>query len=81
MSKWDKLLANMRSNPNGIAFKDLERLVRRLGWVRSKTATGHRIYRCEGRNTLVLSPRTDGKAHRYQVEQVLGEIDINNLEV
>jgi len=68
--------------PKNVRFVDLCRLVERLGFEEVRRRGSHRIFRRVDLPVLInLQADAGGKAKRYQVEEVLGVIELYGLEV
>lgn len=73
---WRKRLESIRRNPKDVRIEDLCQILERLGFEEVRRRGSHRIFRKPGVAYLVnLQSTADGKAKRYQVEQVLELID------
>jgi hypothetical protein len=84
VGQWTDLVQTARASPANIRFRDLCRLVERLGHVERRRCGSHVIYRHATRPDLPLVNRQQGgtgKAKPYQVRQVLALIDTYALEV
>ncbi len=84
MSQWETFLDQARRSNANIRFRDLCRLVERLGYVERRHAGSHHIYKHPTRTDLPmlnLQMGRGGKAKPYQVKQVLAVIDDYGLEV
>ncbi len=77
MSKAEKRLEAIRTNPKNVRFEDLCSAAERLGFVHERTSGSHHIFRHPGppAETLDLQPGKDGKAKPYQVDDFLEAID------
>jgi len=83
VSRWSKVLAQLRSSPNNVRFDDLFGLLVRVGFKLRGTSGSHQIYRHATRPALPLmnlQRPAGGKAKPYQVRQVLEVIEANGLE-
>jgi hypothetical protein len=77
MNKVDKLLKDMKRNPQNVRFSDLARLcVHYFGETRNKS-TSHHVYKTPwyGDPRVNIQKGKDGKAKAYQVKQVLAAIE------
>jgi len=84
VGRWQELVETARAGPANIRFRDLCRLLERLGYVLDRKRGSHFIYRHTLRPELPLVNLQiggSGKAKPYQVRQVLGVIDTYKLEV
>lgn len=78
---WRKRLEAIRANPKDVRFDELCRILERLGFEEVRRRGSHRIFRKAGVADLVnLQSTADGKAKRYQVDQVLELIDRHGRE-
>jgi predicted RNA binding protein YcfA (HicA-like mRNA interferase family) len=83
VSRWSKVLAQLRSSPNNVRFDDLCGLVVHVGFKLRNTTGSHKIYRHPDRPDLPLvnlQRPAGGKAKPYQVKQVLEVIEAIGFE-
>lgn len=84
VSRSEKRLERIRTNPSGVDFDDLVACVESCGFQRvsGRSGTSHGIYRHPGPpvETLNLQPRPDGKAKAYQVREFIDAWDRINPE-
>lgn len=72
MSRCTKLLEKARESPTNITVSELRRLAECYGFILARTRGSHFNYKVPFRKqTLSLQDGRDGKAKRYQVQQVL----------
>lgn len=82
VSKKAKLLDAVKTNPAGVRFSDLVRLLEAVGYKFSRQVGSHRIYVHPDASVPIVNIQdAGGTAKRYQVEQVLAIIDSHKLEV
>ena len=81
MSRWTKVLDQVRRTPRNVRFADLCGLVERVGYELDRTRGSHRHYRKPGYPGINLQAAKGGKAKHYQVRQVLAILDEYELEV
>ena len=79
-SKAAEILAQAKSNPAGVRFRDLLRLIEAAGFVFERQSGSHRIYRREGLPVINVQP-AGSMAKGYQVKQVVKLIETHNLKV
>lgn len=76
MAGVDDILANMRSSPKGIRFKDLCRVCDHYFGTARQGGTSHRIYRMPWQGDPRVNIQNDkGRAKAYQVKQVLKAVE------
>jgi len=76
MAGIDDILANMRSSPKGIRFKDLCRVCDHYFGTARQGGTSHRIYRMSWQGDPRVNIQNDkGRAKAYQVKQVLKAVE------
>jgi predicted RNA binding protein YcfA (HicA-like mRNA interferase family) len=75
------ILAQAKSNPAGVRFRDLVRLVEAVGFVLDRQKGSHRVYRREGLTARINLQPQGSMAKVYQVRQVLSVIETHKLEV
>lgn len=79
-SKVVDILAQAKSNPAGVRFAHLVKLVLAMGYELKRQNGSHRVFGRAGFPTINLQP--DGnKAKDYQVRQVVAIIEERNIEV
>jgi predicted RNA binding protein YcfA (HicA-like mRNA interferase family) len=71
----DELIEEARSNPSGVEFRELVKIVEKMGYTLSRTKGSHQIYKCPGRTELINLQRDGHMAKPYQVRQVLALFD------
>jgi predicted RNA binding protein YcfA (HicA-like mRNA interferase family) len=72
VSKKDKLIAKAKNNPGGLRFEEACKLAEYFGFVQTGGKGSHRVYaRVDVLEIVNLQSKKDGKAKRYQVEQIL----------
>lgn len=70
MNRSEALLHKARRNPNGLKFREFERLMRRCGWAQHRQRGSHRTwYSPEGYRIIVQPEHSMAKG--YQVRQFL----------
>lgn len=79
-SKAARILAQAKSNPAGVRFRDLLRLIEAAGFVFDHQTGSHRIYRRAGLPVINVQPE-GSMAKGYQVKQVVKMIETHKLEV
>jgi predicted RNA binding protein YcfA (HicA-like mRNA interferase family) len=79
-SKVADILAQAKSNPDGIRFRDLVRLVEAAGFELRRQPGSHRVYKRAGLPIINIQPR-GSMAKGYQVKQVVALIETHKLEV
>lgn len=76
MAGIDDILANMRSSPKEIRFKDLCRVCDHYFGTARQGGTSHRIYRMSWQGDPRVNIQNDkGRAKAYQVKQVLKAVE------
>lgn len=75
MSQFEKRLAALRNNPKDAHFDDALWVARRFFDEKAGGKHSHVFTRAGWSGSLNFQPRRDGKAHRYQVEQLIEAID------
>jgi len=76
MDKIDKILAQMKQNPQDIRFADLSQVCHYYFGEARQSRSSHRIYRTPWSGDPRINIQNDrGKAKAYQVKQVLLAID------
>lgn len=78
MTAKTKLLNKARNNPAGLSFEDFKTLLGQCGWIFDRQNGSHQIWISPGRMRLSIQPRKDGKAKRYQVEQFVKQIEVED---
>lgn len=74
MSRVDKLLEKMRTNPRNVRFAE----AMRVAWAHfgsPRVSGSHHIFTVPGRNPVNLPRLAGGMAKSYQIEQLLRAID------
>lgn len=70
MSRYEKLLAKAKRNPNGLSFFEFQNLMTQCGWVKDKQRGSHQIwYSPEGKRFSIQT--RNGMAKSYQIRQFL----------
>ena len=76
MAKIEKLLAQIRNNPNDVNFTDLVKICNHYFGEPRQEGTSHCVYKTPwAGNPRVNIQEKNGKAKFYQVKQVLEAID------
>lgn len=76
MAKIEKLLAQIRNNPNDVNFTDLVKICNHYFGEPRQEGTSHCVYKTPwAGNPRVNIQQKNGKAKVYQVKQVLEAID------
>ncbi|MBW4577742.1 MAG: toxin HicA [Aphanothece sp. CMT-3BRIN-NPC111] len=76
MAKIEKLLAQIRKNPNDVNFTDLVKICNHYFGEPRQEGTSHCVYKTPwAGNPRVNIQEKNGKAKFYQVKQVLEAID------
>lgn len=76
MPKREDLLAKAKNNPAGLRFSEACALAEAFGWVFARAKGSHRMYKKPGVQALMDFQETEnGKAKKYQVEQLITAID------
>jgi len=76
MASVEKILANMRHNPQGIRFNDLCKVCDHYFGEARQGGSSHRIYKTPWQGDPRVNIQNDkGRAKTYQVKQVLKAID------
>jgi hypothetical protein len=77
MTKNDKLLRDMRKNPQNVRFSELLRICEMYFGASRNNGTSHFIFRTpwQGDPRVIIQKGKGGKAKVYQVRQVLAAID------
>jgi len=78
MTKREKLLARAMSNPKDLSFGEFQTLLRQAGWTLDHQKGSHQIWYSPTRVRLPIQEGRSGKAKGYQVEQFLGQGEVNN---
>ena len=78
MTKREKLLARAMSNPKDLSFGEFQTLLRQAGWTLDHQKGSHQIWYPPTRVRLPIQEGRSGKAKGYQVEQFLGQGEVNN---
>jgi predicted RNA binding protein YcfA (HicA-like mRNA interferase family) len=78
MPTTEALIETMRRSPNNMAFSDLVRVVKAVGFVFDRQKGSHQIFARPGFPRINLQA-AGGKAKPYQVRQVLALIDTYHL--
>lgn len=76
MANLEKILAQMRNNPNGISFNDLSKVCEAYFGEPRQSGSSHRIFKTPWQGDPRINIQNDsGKAKPYQVKQVLLAIE------
>jgi len=75
MSKRDKLLNKAKTSPSNLRFTELCQLAEAYGFRFSRQVGSHRIYKHHSYKGIMDFQDNKGKAHSYQVDQLLAAID------
>ncbi len=70
MNRRNVLLNKARRNPNGLKFREFERLLRQCEWTQSRQRGSHRIWYSPNGHRLIIQPERS-MAKGYQVRQFL----------
>lgn len=73
MSRYDKLLAKAKRNPDGLTFSEFQNLMTQWGWVKDRQRGSHQIWYSPEGERLSIQTR-NGMAKGYQVRQFFGFI-------
>ena len=71
MSKKQKLLNQAKNNPQGLSFREFEKLLELCGWIFDHQTGSHRIWYSPNKHRLSIQPTKNAKAKAYQVKQFL----------
>ena len=77
----EKVLEKARRNPAGLRFSELCRLAEAFGFAFQRQKGSHRIYALERLKEIMNFQDDSGKAKAYQVRQLLGCVDRNQLSI
>jgi predicted RNA binding protein YcfA (HicA-like mRNA interferase family) len=80
MSKLEKTIEQMRSNPAGVRFDDLIRVCTAVFGKPERKVGSHRKFRTSGARPLIVQPGRNGMAKPYQVKQILRQLDTQESE-
>lgn len=76
MANLEKILAQMKSNPNGIRFSELSKICEHYFGEPRQSGSSHKIYKTPWQGDPRINIQDDnGKAKPYQVKQVLSAIE------
>ncbi|MDE0555926.1 MAG: type II toxin-antitoxin system HicA family toxin [Candidatus Poribacteria bacterium] len=70
MNRSEALLRKSQLNPNGLKFREFERLMRQCGWTQHRQRGSHRTWYSPNGYRLVVQPERS-MAKGYQVRQFL----------
>jgi predicted RNA binding protein YcfA (HicA-like mRNA interferase family) len=74
MSKKEKALAKLRSNPKNVRFEELEKVLLGLGFIKRQERTSHMVFTYPGYKPLTVPRRKPFLAPEY-IKQALKLID------
>ena len=77
MNRRNTLIQKARRNPNGLKFREFERLLLQSGWTQRRQRGSHRIWYSPNGHRLIIQPN-GSMAKGYQVRQFLKQF--NNEE-
>ncbi len=80
MTRREKLFARAMNNPRDLSFEEFQILLSRAGWTLDHQKGGHQIWYSPKRYRLPIQEGRSGKAKGYQVEQFLGQYEVENEE-
>lgn len=76
-----ELFEKAKNNPKGLRFAELGRLCRCIGMIEDRRTGSHFIYKLDYPFYLIsIQKMKDGKAKAYQVRQLIGFIEENDLD-
>lgn len=76
MANLEKILAQMKINPNGIRFSELSKICEYYFGEPRQSGSSHKIYKTPWQGDPRINIQDDnGKAKPYQVKQVLSAIE------
>jgi len=81
MSRWQKILAQMRRSRSNVRFNDLCRIIEHMGYTLERTRGSHHSYRRQDYPIINLQKSNGGKAKPYQVDQILDILDTTDIEI
>lgn len=82
MVKPAKLLETLLQGQRSLSFRDLERLLRALGFELDRISGSHRIYvHPKAPRPLPIQPDKSGEAKRHQVKQLLELVESYGLYI
>ncbi|MDE0089100.1 MAG: type II toxin-antitoxin system HicA family toxin [Candidatus Poribacteria bacterium] len=70
MNRREVLLDKARRSPNGLKFREFERLLQHCGWTQRRQRGSHRIWYSPNGYRLIIQP-DQSMAKGYQVRQFL----------
>ncbi|MBI5597360.1 MAG: type II toxin-antitoxin system HicA family toxin [Elusimicrobia bacterium] len=77
----EKLLDKARRNPAGLRFSELCKLAEAFGFALQRQKGSHRIFTLDRLREIMNFQDDSGKAKAYQVRQLLGCADRNQLSI
>ena len=80
MTRREKLFARAMNNPRDLSFEEFQTLLSRAGWTLDHQKGSHQIWYSPKRYRFPIQEGRSGKAKGYQVEQFLGQYEVENEE-
>ena len=71
MSRYEKLLAKAKRNPEGLSFSEFQNLMTQCGWIKDRQRGSHQIW-CSPEGEKLSIQTRNGMAKGYQIRQFLG---------
>jgi hypothetical protein len=78
MTQREKLLARAMRSPKDLSFGEFQTLLRQARWTFDHQKGSHQIWYSPTRYRLPIQEGRSGKSKGYQVEQFLGQYEVEN---
>ena len=80
MSQWEKLLERIHNNPKTVTFNELDRILRRSGFVRRQPRSGSSHYVYTKGNRILTIPQHSPYVKETYVKEALRVLDEEGTE-
>lgn len=78
MSKLDKLIAHLRSEPSEASFGDIERILKAFDFIEVRSNGSHHIFRHQDRRQITIPKDSGRKVKRIYIKKVIDLLELDN---
>jgi predicted RNA binding protein YcfA (HicA-like mRNA interferase family) len=80
MSKLEKLIAHLRSEPTEASFSDVQKILEHLNFVEVRASGSHHVFRDQNGRMIVVPKKSGSKVKKVYIKKVINLLDSDRYE-
>jgi predicted RNA binding protein YcfA (HicA-like mRNA interferase family) len=80
MSRLEKLIAHLRSEPSEAAFSDVQKILEHFDFKEARSSGSHHVFRHQDGRMIVIPKKSGSKVKKLYIKKVIDLLDLDCYE-